>query len=299
MSKAIAAAGIRGAYSIVLHAKQKLGTALRKYGPEKKVGFPNTHFYLPVIYGILGVPVRTLGDMKSIIERCEQLLPPLVRKKAHLPYLGPSLDAGMATLFAQEIIEAIRYVEEPNFYLRGEDVTSEKIWLGAANDVILWRRGVEFADRAAPGFATILGAAPNPQAAADIAEELQNEDRYVFMAGSTNGRTFAEQLIEAGVKVGWGTRLVSFGPETSAAIFAFGFATRAAMSFGALQPGDFRKILNYNADRAFIFVPTIGQVLKEWYATCLGAANYGFTFVADTRIPQTAKKRVHTYRRVA
>jgi len=48
----------------------------------------------------------------------------------HLPYLGPVLDAGMATLFADEIIEAIRYLKDPGFYLTGEEVTDNQIWLG-------------------------------------------------------------------------------------------------------------------------------------------------------------------------
>ncbi len=298
MSKIIAAAGIRGAYSFVAQAKEKLAAALEKYGPEKEAGFPNTGYYLPVIYGILGVPVKTLGDMKAVIERCETLLPPLVRERVHLPYLGPALDAGMATLFAQELIEAIRYVEDPEYYQGGEDITPEKIWLGAADDVILRKRGVEFVDGSAPGFAAILGAAPTPEIAVSIAEELQKKSLYVFMAGSTNGKTFSEQLIESGVQIGWGTRLVSFGPDTSAAVFAFGFATRAAMSFGSIQPGDFRKLLIYNKDRIFAFAMTLGLVEEEWYATGLGAVNYGFPVIADTPIPEILPTGVCTYEHV-
>ena len=298
MSKIIAAAGIRGAHAFVAKAKEKLAGALKKFGPDQEVAFPNTGYYLPVIYGILGIPVKTLGDMQQVVDRCELLLPELVREKVHLPYLGPALDAGMATLFAQEIIEGIRYVEDPDFYLTGEDVTPEKIWLGAADDIILRKRGVEFVDGTAPGFAAILGAAPNPAIAAKIAEELQQKNLYVFMAGSTNGKTFAEQLVEAGVQIGWGTRLVSFGPETSAAVFAFGFATRAAMSFGGLGPGEYRKLLIYNKDRVYAFALTFGQVTEDFYATGLGAVNYGFPVIADTPIPQILPTGVCTYEHV-
>lgn len=298
MSKIIAAAGIRGAYQFVARAKDKLTAALEKYGPKQEVSFPNTGYYLPVIYGMLGIAVKTLGDMKAIVERCELLLPPLVRERSHLPYLGPALDAGMATLFAQELIEAIRYVEQPDYYMRGEDLSPAKIWLGAADDIILRKRGVEFVDGTAPGFAAILGAAPSAKVAADIAQELQRKNLYVFMAGSTNGKSFAEQLVEAGVQCGWGTRLVPFGSETSAAVFAFGFATRAAMSFGGLEPGDFRKILIYNKDRVFAFALTFGQVTDEWYATGLGAVNYGFPVIADTPIPQILPTGVCTYEHV-
>ncbi len=298
MSKIIAAAGIRGAYQFVAEAKQKLEAALKKHGPDQEVAFPNTGYYLPVIYGMLGIQVKTLGDLQGIVQRCELLLPPKVKEKTHLPYLGPALDAGMVTLFAQEAIEAIRYVEQPDYYVRGEDITEENIWLGAADDIILRKRGVEFVDGTAPGFAAILGSAPNPDVAAKIAEELQRKNLYVFMAGSHNGKTFAEQLKEAGVQLGWGTRLVSFGPETSAAVFAFGFATRAAMSFGGLEPGDFRKILIYNKDRVYAFALTFGQVIDSWYATGLGAVNYGFPVIADTPIPQVLPTGVCTYEHV-
>ncbi|MEJ2322359.1 MAG: hypothetical protein P8Z31_08495, partial [Gammaproteobacteria bacterium] len=39
-----------------------------------------------------------------------------------------------------------------------------------------------------------------------------------------------EQLLEAGVQVGWGTRLVPFSPDISGAVFALGFANRAGLA---------------------------------------------------------------------
>ncbi len=89
----------------------------------------------------------------------------------------------MATLFAEELIEAIRYLEQPNFYTKTEDISDNNIWLGAADDVILRKRGVEFVDGTAPGFAAILGAAPTKEIAAKIAQELQQKNLYVFMSG--------------------------------------------------------------------------------------------------------------------
>jgi len=299
MSKIIASAGIRGAHKIVDRVQGKYKAALEKHGPDAEVAFPNTGYYLPVIYGILGIPVKTLGDMGPVLDRCRVLLPPMVKESHHLPYLGPALDAGMTTLFAEECEEAIRYLEDPGFYQEGEDPTDDKFWLGAADDVILRKRGVEFVDGTAPGFAAILGAAPNPEVAKKIAIELQERNLYVFMASrSDKGVTFAEQLKEAGHQVGWGTRLVPFGDDTSAAVFAFGFATRAALSFGGIEPGDFRKVLIYNKDRIFAFALTFGEVTDEWYANGLAAVNYGFPVIADTPIPEVLPTGVCTYEHV-
>ena len=298
MSKIIASAGINGAYKIVERAEKKIKESIDKFGPNQEVAFPNTGYYLPVIYGMLGEKVETLTNMESVIKTCKKLLPPKVKENTHLPFLGPALDAGMATFFAEEMIEAIKYIENKDIYVLGEDVTDGNIWLGAADDIIMRKRGVEFVDGSAPGFAAILGAPEDPKVAAKIALELQEKNLYVFMAGNTDGRTLSQQLVDEGVQIGWGTRLISFGPEVSAAVFAVGFATRAAMSFGGIDPGDYRKLLIYNKDRIFAFAMTFGYVSDEWYANGLGCVNYGFPIIADTPIPEILPTGVCTYEHV-
>ncbi|MEI7448052.1 MAG: acetyl-CoA decarbonylase/synthase complex subunit alpha/beta [Desulfomonile sp.] len=298
MSKIVAANVIAGAHKVYEKTRKRYEKAVQKFGKKQEVAFPNTGYYLPVIYGILGFPVKCLGDCGVVLDRAEQLIPPLVREKTHLPYLGPVLDAGMASLFNYEIYEAIRYLEEPDFYLPAEDPTDEKLWLGAADDVILRKRGVEFVDGTAPGFAAVVGSAPTKEIAAEMALELQKKNLYVFMAAEHNGTTFSQQLREAGVQIGWPTRLVPFGPDISSAIFAVGFATRAALSFGGIEPGDFRKVLIYNKDRVFAFVLALGDVSDEWYAAAAGVINYGFPTIADTPIPQILPTGVCTYEHV-
>ncbi len=298
MSKVIASAAIRGAYKIVERAEKKWQEAMDRWGTNEPVGFPNTAYYLPVIYGILGTKVEKLGDMEQVVKRCKSLLPPPVREEHPLPYLAPALDAGMATFFAEEIIEAIRYLEEPDFYTKQEDITDDNIWLGAADDIILRKRGVEFVDGTAPGFAAILGAAPTNEIAVKIALDLQKVNQYIFMSGEYNGKRFSEQLVEAGVQIGWPTRLVSFGPDVSATVFATGFATRAALAFGGIEPGDYRKVLIYNKDRIFAFAMPLGYVTDEWYANAAGAINWGFPTIADTPIPEVLPTGICTYEHV-
>ena len=298
MSKIIASAAIRGAYKIVSQAEEKWQQAMDKWGANEPVGFPNTAYYLPVIYGILGEKVEKLGDMEPILKKCKLLLPPPVREEHPLPYLAPALDAGMVTFFAEEIIEAIRYLEEPDFYTKQEDITDNNIWLGAADDVILRKRGIEFVDGTAPGFAAVLGAAPTNEIAVQIAQELQQKNLYVFMSAEYNGKRFSEQLMEGGVQIGWPTRLVSFGPDISATVFAAGFAIRAGFTFGGIEAGDYRKHLIYNKDRIFAFALPLGYVTDEWYANAAGAINFGFPTIADTPIPEVLPTGVCTYEHV-
>jgi acetyl-CoA synthase len=300
MSKLVAFAAIQGGYNIISKVEGEYKKALETYDADTKVGFPNTAYYLPVIYSLLGLKVETLEDMKKPLEVARKLLPPHIKGSNHLPYLGPLLDAGMAALFAFEIKEALRYLNEPDFYYYSEetDVENGKIWLGAADDVVFRKRGVEFVDGSAPGFAAIVGAAPDPEIAKMIVEEYQKRNLYIFLAANQNGTTVAQQLIDAGVQIGWNTRIVPFGPDISSAIFALGFANRAAMAFGGILPGDHRKMLLYNKNRIFAFVNALGDVGTEWAAAAAGCVNWGFPTLADTDIPEILPTGICTYEHV-
>ena len=290
MSKIIAAAGIRGAHKLAKEAKEIYDKAVTEKGQDCQVAFPNTGYFIPIIYSMTGIAVEKLEDFEPVFAEIESLLPDFVDEDVWLPYLGPVLDAGMAALFSEEIIEACKYLIGPN--------PVNGIWLGAADDVIMRERGIQFVDGTAPGFAAIVGAAPDVETAVKIARQLQERSLYVFMAASDKGISFAEQLVEGGVELGWDTRLVPFGSGISAAIYALGFASRAALSFGGVQPGDSLRNLLYNKNRVFAFVMALGEVTDEWYATAAGAISYGFPTIADSDIPEILPTGVCTYEHV-
>ncbi len=290
MSKIILSAAIRGAHAIHDRVAARLDEALQKYGENQEIAFPNTAYYLPIIYGMTGEKVEKLGDYPKIMKIAEDLLPPVPADDLWTPYLGPGLDAGMATLFMEELEEGIKYVDGPN--------PVDGIWLGAADDVIMRERGVEFVDGTAPGFCALIGSAPDPETAEKIVKELQEKNLYVWTSGHYNGTTVAEQLDSIDVQLGWETRIVPYGREIGSAVYSLGFAARAAMSFGGAQPGDYRKVLLYNKNRIFAFVLTLGEVTDEWYANAAGAINYGFPTIADTPIPEILPTGVCTYEHV-
>jgi len=290
MSKIIATSAIEGAYKIFNRAEETLKESIKKHGKDQKVEFPNTGYFLPIIYSMTGIKVEKLSDAEEVLTEAKELLPPVPKKELWLPYLGGTLDAGIATLWAEEIIEAIKYLDGPQ--------PVDGIWVGAATDVIIRERGIEFVDGTAPGFAACVGACKDSKTAVKIARELQEKNIYVFMSASTNGTTMAEQLQEEGVELGWDTRLVPFGKDISATIYSLGFAARAALSFGGVQPGDYRRMLLYNKNRVFAFVLALGEVDEEKYANAAGAINYGFPTIADTDIPEILPRGVCTYEHV-
>jgi acetyl-CoA synthase len=303
MSRIIAKAAIRGAHKYVSQAEEELQKALEAHGPEKEVGFPNTAYYLPLILALTGLEVKNLGDMQKALERAKALLPPVPSDQLWLPYLGNALDAGIATLIAEEIIEALKYAngEEP-----------EEPWLGFTDDSILRTQGIKLVDGRMPGFAACVGALPTNEQAVELARSLQERSILVFMASNTKGRSMAEQLAEEGVEMNWDTFLVPYGKETSAAVHALNFAARAAMTFGGIKPGDLeaaRKILLYNKERVHAFVLALGADLSpaedggqlltdEKYATAAGAINFGFPVISDVNIPQILPRGICTYEHV-
>ena len=131
-----------------------------------------------------------------------------------------------------------------------------------------------------------------------IVEDYQQKSLYIFCAANHNGKTVIEQCIEAGIQVGWNTRIVPFGPDISSAVFALGFANRAAMAFGGVQPGDYKTILKYNKDRVFAFVNALGDVGTEWGVAAAGCVNWGFPTIADTPIPEILPTGICTYEHV-
>jgi acetyl-CoA synthase len=298
MSRLIAAKAIRGAHKLLARAERELGEALAEHGPGGRVEFPNTAYFLPISHGILGLRIETLGGLKQLLEEARRLLPPIPDETLWLPYLGHTLDAGMATLFVDEIIEALKYTRNPVPYLAEPNPDDGHLWLGASDDVILRERGIEFVDGTAPGFAACVGYCPTNEIAVRLARELQERNLYVFMSAGTDGRSMAQQLREEGVQMGWETRLVPFGDDVTATVHSLGFATRVALSFGNSAPGDYERILKYNKNRVFAFVLALGPVDDEKHAQAAGAINFGFPTIADTDIDQILPTGICTYEHV-
>ena len=311
MSKYIATRAIRGANALVTEADYMLQKALDEKGPEHPIAFPNTAYYLPLIYGMTKIPVENLGQLQPVLAHAKELLHPVPAKSNWTPYLGETLDGGMATLLAAETIEAIRYCYnmQPEPYANielsggtvhnggGEDALFGRL-NGAIDDIQLRSWGIQLVDGRMPGFAAIVGAAKSNEVAVKIVRELQRRNILTFLSGNVNGRSIIDQLREEGVELGYDTYTVPFGTDTISAIYALGFATRSALTFGGLKPGQARDILMYNRERVFAFVLALGEVDDLKYAAAAGAINFGFPVIADTVIPEILPTGITQYEHV-
>lgn len=312
MSRYIATSAINGAHAVVNEFEQLLGKALIEKGAETPIAFPNTAYYLPFNFGMTGQPVEKLGDLQPVLARAKGLLHPAPPDRRWTPYLGQTLDAGMATLFAEEGIEAVRFIYGtepqtlPGFHLAGGTSFTNPEFAkngnghlnGPIDDIQLRSWGIQLVDGRMPGFAAIVGCAKSNEVAVKIVRELQRRNILTFLSGNVNGRSIIHQLMEEGVELGYDTYTVPFGLDTYSAIYALGFATRSALTFGGMKGGQARDILMYNKNRVFAFVLALGEVDDVKYATAAGAINFGFPVIADTVIPEILPTGVTTYEHV-
>jgi len=300
MSRIVAAAAIRGSHGIVAEAEQKLSAAIERHGAGQALEFPETAFYLPMANALLGLDVATLGQAREVLEIAQGLLTEEPSENVWLPYLSGTLDAGVATLLAEELTKALAYLE-------GEE--PKEGWHGFISDTILRTLGIQLVDGRLPGFAAIVGAAPDTETAVYIIRELQKRNLLTFLVGNHEGRTMRDQLIEAGVlprdasetedgdlkKAWWGRYIVPLGPDTESIIYALNWAIRGALTFGGHKKGQWKECLDYTRARIFAFGLGLGTIDDLKYASGAGAINMGFPVICDTQIPEIRPTGVCTY----
>jgi len=286
VSKIVAAAAIRGARKIVGEAEEFLNKAIKEKGKEQKVEFPETAYFLPMAYALLGIEVKNLGDMVPVLKEAKLLLREEPGESLWLPYLGDALDSGIATLLGEEMIVAIRY-------LYGQEPQPDCV--GFYTDTWMRSYGIQLVDGRMPGFAAILGAAPDNKTAVEIVRELQKRNIICFVGSSSNDRSIVDQLKEENVQMGWETYIVPYGRDTITGIYPLNWAIRSALTFGGLKKGEALKCLKYCQNRVFAFGLTLGELDDVKYATGAGAINMGFPIIADTDIPEIRPSGICTY----
>jgi len=202
MSRFIATSAIRGAHEVVKKADDKLKDALGKFGADAPVALldkegAGTTYFLPLIYGYSGHKVEKLGDMVTPLDHAKSLLPPVPSDNLWLPYLGETMDSGVATLFAEEIIKGIEFVEG-----KQPEVHNGFTFNGPISDVQTRSWGIQLVDGSMPGFAALIGAAKSNEVAVKIVRELQSKGQLVFLSGTSNGRSIVDQCFAFALALG-------------------------------------------------------------------------------------------------
>ena len=287
MSREVMSAVIRGAQGYVKEAETKLAEAKKKHGADFEVTFPETAFYLPMAYSLMGIEAKTAADLETIVEHAKELTPEVPTDALWLPYLGDGLDAGIAAMLAMEVTCALRYLD-------GEKIPEG--YQGFISDTILRELGIQLVDGRMPGFAAILGPAPTEEIAVKTVRELQKRNILTFLIASRDGKTMTDQLRNQGVELGWDTYIVPAGPDVHSGIYVLDWAIRGALTFGGHKKGEWRNNLRYTRERVFAFGITFGPIPDEWYALGAGAIAMGFPVISDHEsTPEVRPTGVTTY----
>ena len=248
-----------------------------KKAPDAPVAFPQ-HGLLPAVHPGHDRRARwkRSASCEPVLEHASALLHPVPSGRRWTPYLGETLDSGMATLLRRRGHRGGALHLRPaagadaRFPLAGgtsftspETPTAATARDGHLNgpidDIQLRSWGIQLVDGRMPGFAAIVGCAKSNEVAVKIVRELQRRNILCFLSGNVNGRSIIHQLIEEGVELGYDTYTVPFGTDYDQRIYALGFAVRSALTFGGLKGGMARDILLYNKERVFAFVLALGR----------------------------------------
>ncbi len=281
MSKQVFTQVIRGAHEWVKQAEEAVDKAIADQGPDTPIGWGAlTAYNLPMSYSLMGLEVKNLGQLKPQVEHARELLHPIPSDDLWLPYLGDGLDAGVATMLAQEALVALRtangYVTPPGYQ-------------GFISDTVMRELGIQLVDGRMPGFALILGPAPTTEIAVNTVRDLQKRSILTFLVANRDGKTMREQMVEGGVfkddasmEECWDLYVVPVGPDTLDSIYVLNWSIRSALTFGGHQRGESRKCLGYTKRRIFAFGITFGDIPDDWFATGAGAILLGYPIISDT-----------------
>ena len=251
-----------GSHAVAGLVEGAVNDAIAKYGPDQAIAFPDTAYYFPTIYAATGVKVAKLGDLPA----CVGVLKSLITDQEDL---GAALNAGLATAVGAEILEGLGYVNGANPY-------ENESGIGFVPDPIIRSLGVPLVTGDIPGVAVVLGQAENAEDVANVVKDYQSKGILTFLVGNV-----IDQCAEKEVKMGLEYRVVPLGHGVTSVIHVVTVAVRAALIFGAVQPGDLAGLLKYTKERVPAFVNTFGAIDSVVVSAGAGAIALGFPVVVD------------------
>ncbi|MEI3239034.1 MAG: acetyl-CoA decarbonylase/synthase complex subunit alpha/beta [Lachnospiraceae bacterium] len=243
-------------------AVKALEEASAKYPDSEPIAFPDTAYYLACIYAMTGQKITNLGELKGVMNWIKGQMGR--RKKTH-----DIFTSGVATACAAEVIEACKYIQNKDPY--GHD----PLW-GHCTDAEVRELGLPLVTGDIPGFAVIIGPAPSNEEALSLVKNYQGKSMFVFMVGG-----IIDQVKALGMNTGFNVRVVPLGYDLWSVSHVVSVAIRAAMIFGAVQPGDYDGIRKYTFERVNAVINAFDPVDDMTVACGAGAISLGFPVITN------------------
>ena len=253
--------------------------AIAANGESCPVGFPDTAYALPCYYGVTGVKITTLGEMKAAMDTIKANM-------TRSPRLQDAFDSGIASALCAEFLEALKYLNGATPYTEPE--------MGHLTDAFVRNLGVPLVTGDIPGVAVIIGGAEKPEDTVALVKSYQNQGILVTLTGES-----IKHVADAGMKTGEGVRVCPLGYEMQSVIHVVSVAVRAALIFGNVTPGDFKALSKYTMDRVRAFVNAYKPLSDEIVSYGAGAICLGFPVISNEtenmfRVPKSLIQQLDT-----
>ncbi|MCX5694038.1 MAG: hypothetical protein NT014_02710 [Candidatus Omnitrophica bacterium] len=162
----LAELGTKGTQGVLNLTRQSLENAINQKGPDAKIEFPETNYYLPLIYALLNIEVKNLQDCRAAFVQAEALA---VNQAASSGLMINSADGllnqGVAVLICEEILAVLAVLNQEH----------PKEGIGFIPDKILRSLGLQLVDGRIAGIAVILGPAKDEQSAVQLIRDFQSK----------------------------------------------------------------------------------------------------------------------------
>ena len=238
-----------------------INNAIAQYGEAQAVSFPDTAYSLPCYYGVTGVKVENLGQLKEALGVVKTLM--TRNNRLHDAFMS-----GIATALCAEFIEVLKYIGNPAPY--------EAPCYGHLPDAVVRSLGVPLVTGDIPGVPVILGTAPSADEAVALVKSYQAQGMLITLVGG-----IIDQLQEKGYKTGDNVRVIPLGHDVTSVIHVVSVAVRAALIFGNIQPGDAAGLMKYTFERVPAFVNAFAPLDDVVVACGAGAIALGFPVVSN------------------
>ena len=256
-----------------------IDAAIATYGESESVSFPDTAYSLPCYYGVTGVKINNLGEMKAAMATIKE-------KMTRNNRLHDAFESGIASALCAEFLEALKYLHGATPYTEPE--------MGHLSDAFVRNLGVPLVTGDIPGVAVIIGGAEDPAETVSLVKSYQNQGILVTLTGDA-----IRHVADAGMKTGEGVRVCPLGYEMQSVIHVVSVAVRAALIFGNVTPGDFKALAKYTMDRVRAFVNAYKPLSDEIVSYGAGAICLGFPVVSNEtenmfRVPKSLIQQLDT-----
>ena len=235
--------------------------AIAQHGADHAVSFPGTAYSLPCYYGVTGVKVETLGQLKEALGVVKTLM--TRENRLHDAFMS-----GVATALCAEFIEVLKYMDGAEPYAAP--------CYGHLPDAVVRSLGVPLVTGDIPGVPVILGTAPSADEAVALVKSYQAQGMLVTLVGG-----IIDQLEEKGYKTGAELRVIPLGKDVTSVIHVVSVAIRAALIFGNIQPGDAAGLMKYTFERVPAFVNAFAPLDDVIVACGAGAIALGFPVISN------------------